>query len=144
MFLLMMLLAARTAATFPLGVRRSITSTFRPSGFCSHRHFLRGRSTAAPDSTEQAPSSFSHERMAEDRRYQGNAEIPESLLRADTNGFDNKFSIRGKFREGRAAYLDMSATTPLDPRVFDAMAPYMVRLWRFFCSQRIVIYFSSS
>ena len=38
----------------------------------------------------------------------------------------SNFSIQGKFRQGRAAYLDMSATTPLDPRVLDAMAPFMV------------------
>lgn len=36
------------------------------------------------------------------------------------------FDITEGFREGRAAYLDMSSTTPLDPRVFDKMAPYMV------------------
>ena len=63
--------------------------------------------------------------MQEDKRYKGNLEIPESLLREAPH--DSQYSIRGKFRLGRAAYLDMSSTTPLDPRVLDAMAPYMVR-----------------
>ena len=43
-----------------------------------------------------------------------------------TEAQPSTFSIRGTFRHGRAAYLDMSATTPLDPRVFDTMAPFMV------------------
>jgi len=38
----------------------------------------------------------------------------------------SEFNIRGQFRRGRASYLDMASTTPLDPRVFDAMAPYMI------------------
>ena len=39
---------------------------------------------------------------------------------------DGRFSIQGTFREGQASYLDMSSTTPLDPRVLDKMMPYMV------------------
>ena len=73
----------------------------------------------------QAPTSFSHEKMEADARYRATMDIPESLLQAPPE--ESPYSIRGKFREGRAAYLDMSATTPLDPRVLDAMAPYMVR-----------------
>jgi hypothetical protein len=71
-----------------------------------------------------APSSFSHEKMEADKRYQGSNEVPESLLSGSEE--ISPYSIRGQFREGRAAYLDMSSTTPLDPRVMDAMAPFMV------------------
>jgi hypothetical protein len=66
------------------------------------------------------------EKMETDRRYQPTVDVPDALLQS-TNQPLSEYSIRGKFREGRAAYLDHSATTPLDPRVLDAMAPYMVR-----------------
>jgi len=75
-------------------------------------------------SDPQAPSSFSHDKMAVDKRYQGSAEVPSSLLGETLES--SEFSIQGQFRKGRAAYLDMSSTTPLDPRVLDAMAPFMI------------------
>lgn len=81
--------------------------------------------------SSQAPTTFSHEKMEADARYKATLDVPESLMQ--TSKEESPFSIQGRFREGRAAYLDMSATTPLDPRVLDAMAPYMVRkywIWK--------------
>lgn len=69
--------------------------------------------------------------METDLRYQPTVDVPDALLRQDD--FTSEYSIRGKFREGRAAYLDHSATTPLDPRVLDAMLPYMVCIQKESC-----------
>ena len=42
---------------------------------------------------------------------------------------DQRFSIAGQSREGRAIYLDAQATTALDPRVLDAMMPFMTGMY---------------
>ena len=89
---------------------------------CARSSRAMSSSAAAATDDPQALSSFSTEKMERDERYKSNLEVPESLFKP----FDSEYSIRGKFREGRAAYLDMSATTPMDPRVLDAMAPYMI------------------
>jgi cysteine desulfurase len=76
-----------------------------------------------------APASFSPDKMEKDKRYAASAVVPESLLHDDVNTADaalNPFSIRGQFKTGRADYLDLQATTPLDPRVLDTMLPFMI------------------
>jgi cysteine desulfurase len=48
-----------------------------------------------------------------------------SLSAAAATASTEDFSIVGQANEGRPVYLDLQATTPLDPRALDAMIPHM-------------------
>jgi cysteine desulfurase len=109
-----------------VAVAPTVASTTKNSintNHTQHQHH-QNRSFASSPLSEDAPpvSSFSTEKMETDRRYQATVAPPPSL----NEPHDSKHNIRGAFRTGRAAYLDMSATTPIDPRVLDSMAPYMI------------------
>lgn len=58
-----------------------------------------------------------------DKRYRAQSEVPRSVLESMHSDVVHSpgFSIKGEARQGRAAYLDFQATTPMDPRVVDAM-----------------------
>lgn len=55
------------------------------------------------------------------RSVSGSSRLLSSVV---TSLPDSKFSIKGMAIEGRPAYLDFQATTPLDPRALDAMASH--------------------
>eukprot|EP00949_MAST-11_sp_MAST-11-sp1_P003224 g3224.t1 len=77
-------------------------------------------SAGADAGAEGARASTTHEEMERDPRYQPVNAIPESLMREGSA--ESEFSV-GEALEGRPVYLDFQASTPVDPRVLDAMMP---------------------
>lgn len=81
------------------------------------------------DTTGIAPQSTTgFDKMAKDKRYASESPIPETVLKSMQSDAIHSpgFSIKGQALSGRPAYLDFQATTPQDPRVLDAMLPYMI------------------
>ena len=82
----------------------------------------------ATTTVTDAPASFSAAKMETDSRYRAVNPVPAQVL--ETMGSDAVhspgFSIKGEAIAGRPAYLDFQATTPQDPRVLDAMLPFMM------------------
>jgi len=76
----------------------------------------------------EAPASFSAAKMEVDSRYKAVNAVPDTVLQTmhATTAHSPGFSIKGAAKEGRPAYLDFQATTPQDPRVLDAMLPFMM------------------
>ncbi|CAN0338248.1 unnamed protein product [Ascophyllum nodosum] len=66
--------------------------------------------------------------MQKDKRYTPANEVPEEVLAnvGSDEVFSPGFSIKGQAMVGRASYLDMQATTPMDPRALDAMMSYQL------------------
>eukprot|EP00501_MAST-03F_sp_TOSAG23-6_P002255 GSMAST32.ASY1.ANO1.2355.1 assembled CDS len=77
-----------------------------------HVSAKRGFASASTTSTITPPTSTSHEKMKSDKRYKKVTVVPDSLTE---NAPQEAFSIKGQFLDGRPAYLDAQATTPLDP-----------------------------
>lgn len=117
-------------------MNRMIASASRRSIANNGRHHLYGSasSNVVVLSALSSSSSTSSSSLYRPRRhYKSTAaaiyDIDEIETPSQDSNANGKFSIKGSFREGRASYLDTSATTPMDPRVLDKMMPYMVRVW---------------
>lgn len=94
----------------------------------SQRKFNRNYSSSSFHQDVTPVSSFSMDAMDTDKRYQAVSNVPETIFETMNSEAIHSpgFSIKGMAREGRPAYLDIQSTTPTDPRVLDAMLPFLL------------------